>query len=106
MPCTYIEDGNKFKNRKDKSQIGALHNFAKNIQQLQNRVWPYLDNGPINHSTTYLEINEEYNRHGLKSIQLDPEKGYNAWEYSFTLIQVASFRIYIMGFFTSLLSTI
>jgi hypothetical protein len=53
-----------------------------------------------------LEINEEYNRHGLKSIQLNPEKGYNAWEYSFTLIQVASFGIYIMGFFTSLLSTI
>jgi hypothetical protein len=50
-----------------------------------------------------LEINEEYNRHGLKSIQLNPEK---AWEYPFTLIQVASFGIYIMGFFTSLLSTI
>jgi hypothetical protein len=53
-----------------------------------------------------LEINEEYNRHGLKSIQLNPEKDYNAWEYSFTLIQVASFGMYIMGFFTSLLSTI
>jgi hypothetical protein len=70
------------------------------------RVWPYSDNGPINHSATYLEINKEYNRHGLKSIQHNPEKGYNAWEYSFTLIQVASFGIYIMGFFTSLLSTI
>jgi hypothetical protein len=91
MPCTYLEDVNDFENIRDKSQIGALHNLAKNIQQLQNRVWPYSDNGPINHSSTYLEINEEYNRHGLKSIQLNPEKGYNAWEYSFTLIQVASF---------------
>jgi hypothetical protein len=106
MPCTYIEDVNNFENIRDKSQLGALHNLAKNVQQLQNRVWPYSDNGPINHSSTYLEINEEYNRHGFKSIQLNPEKGYNAWEYSFTLIQVASFGIYIMGFFTSLLSTI
>jgi hypothetical protein len=65
-------------NISDKSQIGALHNLAKNVQQLQNRVWPCLDNGPINHSATYLEINEEYNRHGIKSIQLNPEKGYNA----------------------------
>jgi hypothetical protein len=40
------------------------------------------------------------------TIQLNPEKGYNAWEYSLTLIHVASFEIYIMGFLTSLLSTI
>jgi predicted XRE-type DNA-binding protein len=106
MPCTYLEDVNNFENIRDKSQIGALHNLAKNVQQLQNRVWPYSDNGPIIHLSTYLEINEKYNRHGLKSIQLHPEKGYNAWEYSSTLIQVASFGIYIMGFFTSLLSTI
>jgi hypothetical protein len=78
MPCTYIENENNFKNSSNKSQIGTLHNLAKNVQQLQKRVWPYSDNGPINHSTTYLEVNEEYNRHGLKSIQPDLEKDYNA----------------------------